>query len=242
VTIYRNYSTITGAASLDLGADVARVAQHYRQHLLGELSALGVQMLGAKVFEFGAGWGRNLLAARELGAIEVCGVDVSEEQVKIGKSLGLASLYVVDQSKPFDPGPLESQFDVFFAIDVLEHLALPQLETFATTVERLLRPGGLLVVQVPNDLAPLNPIRCGDFTHIRAFTQESVEQVIRIAGCTPVLTRGMPLPVAGASAVFRRRVMTSLTQTAMRLFFVAQYGRGFRLPYATPNLLAIGRR
>lgn len=98
------------------------------------------------------------------------------------------------------------QFDAVSFLDVLEHMEQPIDALIGA--RRFLRPGGLLLVSVPNvghwsvvrdlalgrfDYGPVG-ILCG--THLRFFTARSLERLLAEAGFEPVRWRraGPPMP------------------------------------------------
>ncbi|MEJ7811817.1 MAG: methyltransferase domain-containing protein [Gemmatimonadaceae bacterium] len=100
---------------------------------------------GAKILDVGCGdgarYGRHLRAAGVL----LSGVDVSEVAVQAARSNGIdATVVNLDERLPFPDGT----FDGVICLEVLEHLVDPEFT--ARDVLRLLRPGGHLLVSVPN--------------------------------------------------------------------------------------------
>lgn len=240
--LYRLYATVTNATSLAHAQEVERTAAQFARVLLPTLRQGGLGLERARVLEFGAGWGRNLLALRSLGATALLGVDASEEQVALGRRLGVEGLELVSANESLPEKVGSEAFDVVLAIDVLEHLPLPELERMARELPRLLRPGGFLVVQVPNDLAPLSPIRAGDLTHLRAFTGESVVQFLRLCGLEPVLVRGVAFPGSGLLHRARDGLARWVLWPAMAAASRVLYGRADAFGIHAPNILAVGQR
>lgn len=96
-----------------------------------------------KVLDFGCGSGifvEELANAR----YHSYGVDISEEAVKFGKLQGRKNLEVLDSHKVNFP---DNTFDAVVTLDVLEHLE--DEEWALKEMERILKPGGVLVVMVP---------------------------------------------------------------------------------------------
>jgi 2-polyprenyl-3-methyl-5-hydroxy-6-metoxy-1,4-benzoquinol methylase len=112
------------------------------------------------------------------------GVDVSSEQIELGRSLGIRNLYV---------GSLEDHlrdrlnaYGVIFMRDVLEHIPKNDVCSVLDLCARSLQPGGVLVVQVPNADSPFfGRIRYGDFTHQAAYNKSSLSQLFLLAGLEP---------------------------------------------------------
>lgn len=126
---------------------------------------------------------------------EYQGVDIAETAVAIARERGLSASRISNMSElPF----ADDRFDVCVCIEVLEHLVFP-LEG-ASELRRVLRPGGTLIVSVPNtvywrrriDLALLgrwhplgNPDgarRPWDDAHLRFFTRKTLERMLTEAG------------------------------------------------------------
>jgi 2-polyprenyl-3-methyl-5-hydroxy-6-metoxy-1,4-benzoquinol methylase len=240
-TLYDDYATLTRATGIAHAEDVRRTAAHFASHLLPLLAKLEPGLEQGAWLEFGAGWGRNLLALRELGIRDVIGVDISREQVALAHRVGLPEMILIDTRQDLSQALDGRRFDFLLAIDVLEHLSLHQLEAFAAAARTVLRPGGLLVVQVPNDLAPFNPVRSGDLTHLRAFTPASIRQFFLLAGAQPISVFGIPFPGTGWSQAGRRALVALVVAPLVRLVSVALYGRGADEVHVTPNLLGVAR-
>ena len=131
------------------------------------------------------------------------GVDVSAPAVAEAIGLGLQAQRIDDASTlPF----ADRSFDVVVCVEVLEHLFSP-LEAVGE-MARVLRPGGLLIVTVPNVaywrrrldfflLGRWNPL--GDDRavsepwrdpHIRFFNPGSMQRMIASAGLSPIVVGG----------------------------------------------------
>lgn len=239
-SLYDTYASQTGAENLDHMRDVRRIAEHFRRRILPTFS-IGVELQKCSIFEFGAGWGRNLLAMAELGVSELYGIDISEEQVAIGRRLGLNKLELITPGSPLPASVTQSQYDVVLAIDVLEHLDLDALYNFSRLVRKILKPNGLLIVQVPNGLAPFNPIISGDLTHLRGFTLASLRQLLVLSGTEPIHLAGIPFPGQGALHAMRAFISHVLVAPFVRLLSLILYGRSSDLVMLEPNLLGVAR-
>jgi SAM-dependent methyltransferase len=158
---------------------------------------------GCKVLDLGCGDGGT--AARTLleRGCEYVGVDVSEKAVRLANDQGFDARLIDDAaSLPF----AAESFDAVLAIEVLEHLFLPQLA--AAEVHRVLKPQGVFILSVPNvaywrrrlDLAIFgrwNPF--GDDLsveqpwrdpHIRFFNPGSMMRLLTLVGFRDVQVSG----------------------------------------------------
>ncbi|MBK9797936.1 MAG: class I SAM-dependent methyltransferase [Holophagaceae bacterium] len=239
--LYDTYSTIMNGPQLSHQQDIERTSRQFKQVLLPIFQAEGIRIAEASIFEFGAGWGKNLLALKALGARNLQGADISQEQIELGRQLGLDSLRLITPEDDLGQLMAGARFDIILAYDILEHLTIKQIEQFAAAVRGLLRPGGLLVVEVPNDLAPLNPIRSGDLTHLRAFTGASITQFFRLCHLEPMVIRGVGFP--GEGGVHRLRTWLSdwILGPSLVLLMRILYGRADPHGIYQPNILGIGK-
>ena len=93
-----------------------------------------------------------------------------------------ASVYTEDIHAFAKREELENTFDLIVLNHVLEHLYQPvqKLESFY----KLLKPGGLLLVEVPNWLSPHwdNPIEMLHLAHVNHFSPKTLEFALELAG------------------------------------------------------------
>jgi SAM-dependent methyltransferase len=158
---------------------------------------------GARCLDVGCGDGTTAGPWLLQRGCRYVGVDVSETAVQRAAGLGLDARLVDDASSlPFD----DASFDAALAVEVLEHLFAPHLA--AGEILRVLRPGGVLIVTVPNvaywrrrlDLAVFgrwNPF--GDDLsveqpwrdpHIRFFNPWSLRRMLLATGFERVAVQG----------------------------------------------------
>ena len=100
----------------------------------------------ARVLDAGCGWGVTLEALEARG-YRVCGLDVSRQALE-RLDRPDSRLIEADLTCPLGPGAAaEAAFDVVLALDVIEHL--DDDGAALTSLGRLLRPGGTMIVSVP---------------------------------------------------------------------------------------------
>lgn len=99
---------------------------------------------GGRILDVGCGDGFFLRSVKHIGW-EVHGIEMSEEAVHRAKNMGVEQM---TQGTFDDASYPDNYFDVIRFWSVLEHIHDPVF-TLAK-VNRLLKPGGLLVLQVPN--------------------------------------------------------------------------------------------
>lgn len=113
---------------------------------------------GERILDAGCGMGTFTIEGRKRGA-KVIGIDYALTALTVAKSLGrwilktehLPLLQGSVYALPFANG----YFDKIIAADVVEHLTPKEFDLFVQEVERVLKPGGYVVIRTPN---PVNII------------------------------------------------------------------------------------
>ena len=138
---------------------------------------------GLSIFDIGFGFGQALLYFRERGLI-VSGLEPALEGVEYVRSQGLN----VFQASIEDLSCVGSQrFNIVTIFNVLEHLRHPA-ETLTNIREKLLEPGGLLVIDVPNEFNDFQTIVNAEYNlsewwvcppnHINYFSVSSIKHLL----------------------------------------------------------------
>lgn len=134
------------------------------------------------------------------GYTSVMAVDMSAEVVDLAKSLGFAAVLSPDTVDYLSVNV--ASFDTILMFHVLEHVPKSVVIPLLTAARRALRPGGRLLLEVPNMGDPLNGLyyRYADFTHEVGFTVESLRYVLGQAGFAEVAV----LPQVGSTGRLAR--------------------------------------
>ena len=141
----------------------------------------------ATVLDVGCGGGQLLQVMRRLGYANCEGVDISEQQVQKAQAAGLK----VSQGNVLEflrQGA--DHWDLILAIDILEHLGKNEAVEFLTLARSALKPGGRLIVQMPNPngLAGMR-VRYGDFTHEISMSPDCAARLLNLFGYTGIKCR-----------------------------------------------------
>ncbi|HEX2015852.1 MAG TPA: class I SAM-dependent methyltransferase [Solirubrobacteraceae bacterium] len=192
-----------------------QTAQSIDPRLQGVLGELVLDPRRA-CLDFGCGEGSAAAVWLAERARRYVGVDVSEAAVARARGQGLdARLIAPDEGLPFGDG----EFDLVVALEVLEHLFDPAAAV--SELLRVLRPGGRLLVTVPNvaywrrriDLAVLgrwNPL--GDSLsvkqpwrdpHLRFFSVSALRRLLEYCGLACIVVGGHGDPLEGIPAAAR---------------------------------------
>ncbi|HEY7603069.1 MAG TPA: class I SAM-dependent methyltransferase [Gaiellaceae bacterium] len=115
---------------------------------------------GRAALDVGCNWGRWTIAAARAGW-RPTGIDRARKSIdaarRVADQLGVEVEYVVGDARelPFPDGA----FDAVFSYSVLQHLAKEDARVAVAEIGRVLRPGGLAWIELPNARGPLNLVR-----------------------------------------------------------------------------------
>jgi 2-polyprenyl-3-methyl-5-hydroxy-6-metoxy-1,4-benzoquinol methylase len=173
---------------------LARFKRAYAFHLRGWLPA-GEHL---RWLDLGCGQGALLSFASDRG-FETLGVDGSDQMVAAARGMGLnvtkgdALQCLLSQAS--------SSSDVVSIFDVLEHVDRNQGLELLKETERVLRPGGICVLKLPNAASPWGfAVTASDLTHESAYAPESLTQLAVLAGFSRVQLREVgPAPLGVVS-------------------------------------------
>lgn len=133
---------------------------------------------------------RDMLSNRVPGADYVA-IDIDQATLRRipGYDPSRFICHDVAEGLPFASG----SSDYILCLEVLEHLESPS--AFLTEVERVLKPGGRLILSVPNpyswmDWVPNLRKQPDAEGHISSFTYQNIDALLRFAGLTLVDTTG----------------------------------------------------
>jgi 2-polyprenyl-3-methyl-5-hydroxy-6-metoxy-1,4-benzoquinol methylase len=192
----------------------------------------------ALILDVGCGTGSLVWWLQRRGYSAAEGIDVSPEQIEIATRLGVRNVAVADLVEYL--GDRTRCYDALILRDVLEHLERPRIVEVLDLCHQALRPGGILLAQVPNAEAPLwGRIRYGDFTHELAFTEASLRQLFATLGfgsvavypAGPVRLRVKDLP---------RQALWRCLEAVYKLMVFAETGR--RWAVVTESIIAAAHR
>jgi SAM-dependent methyltransferase len=163
----------------------------------------------ARILDLGCGYGEFLYFLQCHGYRNASGVDLSDWQLEIGRSLGVSNLQRGDAANVLAESP--GQFDFISAIDVLEHIPKNEIVALLEGIYLALRPGGRFVCQVPNLAAFYSPLFYMDFSHETPFTAPSLKQALQLAGFQAIRVLPMGPVVHGLKSAIRSFLWKGIT-------------------------------
>lgn len=123
--------------------------ESFRVRSARDLARIDARVPGrGRLLDVGCGVGYLLRAAQAKGW-EVAGLDLDKAAVDIARQAGLDVHWATAEEMPFP----EATFDVVTLLNVVEHLPWPHSTLKA--VYRVLRPGGMFVMETPTEDFPL---------------------------------------------------------------------------------------
>ncbi|MCW3835240.1 class I SAM-dependent methyltransferase [Sphingomonas canadensis] len=102
---------------------------------------------GQRVLDIGCGWGGMALYLNRVAGVEVLGVTLSEEQIRIARERAEAA-GVADKVKfeLIDYRDVQGSFDRIVSVGMFEHVGPPQFRTFFRKCRDLLAPDGVMLL------------------------------------------------------------------------------------------------
>lgn len=192
----------------------------------------------ATILDVACGTGSVVNWLRMLGYSDVRGFDIDQEQVDIARALGIDGVSQGDLREVLDGA--DQVADVVIMRDVLEHLDREDGLRVVRQVFTALRPGGRLILQVPNGDSPFfGHMRYGDLTHQAAFTETSLAQMFRLSGFDEFRFKApAPVPMSARSAL--RLIAWRLLEELYRSLIFVELGQRPRV--VSMNIVAVARR
>jgi SAM-dependent methyltransferase len=192
----------------------------------------------ALILDAGCGDGALLWWLQQRGYRRAEGVEVSGEQVAIARELGIANVHE-GALAPFVEGR-PGGYDLMILRNVLEHFRKDEIVWLLQRCREALRPGGALVLQVPNGQSPFfGRIFHGDFTHEVAFTAASLTQLLGVCGFAEWSFYSVR-PVFGGRLRALRRVRWLVVERWYRFLLASEVGPGAHV--VTLDIIAHVRR
>jgi SAM-dependent methyltransferase len=176
----------------------------------------------AAIVDLGCGQGllvRHLLAA---GYASARGIDISPEQVQLAHAAGIHQVELGDFRAAFEAESL----DGVVATDFFEHLTKSEVVEAFDHVYESLRPGGVLILRVPNSVSPFaGNFRHGDMTHETSYTPKSIRQLAATSGFNGTTTIHPCNPPVHGLASLARSLIWSWASGVMKILLAAETGQ-----------------
>lgn len=136
----------------------------------------------SRILDVGCGDGKFLFFLQNKGYRNIEGLEISPQQAAEARKHIKCPIHLVDDTLAFFQEH-ESCYQMIVLNDVLEHIPKGKTVNFLKNILNALEPKGAVVINVPA-LATVTSIYCryNDFTHEVIFTEQSLKQVLLLAG------------------------------------------------------------
>ncbi|MBI5383521.1 MAG: class I SAM-dependent methyltransferase [Verrucomicrobia bacterium] len=237
-----DYSRIYRKWHSDAPEHIRSMTTYYRWLLSPHLPADP----SVRILDIGCGMGFALLALKEAGFTNVAGVESDQSQAESCRAKGLA-VDLTDDTVAYLRARRGSHQTVL-ALDLIEHIPVPQQLDFVRAIVETLKPGGSLICTVPNANSTLaERYRYICWTHHCSFTEHSLDFLLFNAGFRDI--KVLPydavqrpglwwLPVGGSRFWWAFRFVRAWRRLQMMAELGPAQGRGVPLSL---NLLGIAR-
>jgi SAM-dependent methyltransferase len=160
----------------DVGYEQALLGWHQQQ--ANNALALTAPGAGQSVLEIGCRHGKTLSLMKERAGIVPFGIEPGEDEAEQARQAGIDCF--TGALEAFDPG--EQRFDQAQWFHVLEHVHEPLAALLK--LRGLLKPGGSLLIEVPNAYKPYGLLEENFFqnVHLVSYSPNSLPALLRRAG------------------------------------------------------------
>lgn len=180
----------------------------------------------SNILELGCGPGYLLEYLKQKGFNNLCGIDISPEQIELAKSTG-HNVFQVDVFEFLRTN--KNSYDLIFAFDFIEHFTKDELIELSNLVFNSLKSGGLFIIRTPNGQGFFaGTVIYGDLTHQTIFTSNSFTQLMLQAGFSKVecFENG---PISKDWKGFLRKVNWEMFKLILNIFRISEIGGRIKL-------------
>ncbi|MCX8037973.1 MAG: class I SAM-dependent methyltransferase [Candidatus Sumerlaeia bacterium] len=194
----------------------------------------------ARILELGCGMGQFLEFLRLQGYENAAGVDRSDEAVNYCRARNLPA------EKAEATAFLSSRADCYDALilnDLIEHMSKPEALALLDACRSALRPNGVILIKTVNAANPILGAHslAIDLTHETVYSEESLAQLLRVAGFDSVQVFPMNIYIKPHHPLhLAARAFAALINWLWRLLF-RLYGRPTTRLFSK-NILAVGKK
>lgn len=188
----------------------------------------------ADILDIGCGHGVLLHFLAAAGYTRASGVDSSIAQVNLARTLGISNISCQPALEYIRNLPSES-LDIVILIDVLEHLEKQEMFDLLDEVWRILRPGAICLVHLPNGGGLFGmSVLFDDLTHVLALTPVSATQLFATLGFSQVKNYEERPEVYGLKSAVRR-IIWEIGTLPIRLLSMSE--TGLATPILSRNMI-----
>ena len=187
-----------------------------------------------KILDIACGDGGIVYWLQSIGYKNSFGIDISEEQVNLAKSLGIENIEQYDLKEFLKTN---RGWDVIFALDILEHFDKNEILDVLELIYNALNKNGILIIKTPNGESIFGTrYLYSDFTHEFIFTERSLKEVLSISGF-----RGFKFkedgPVIHSLFSLIRYILWKFIRLILNFYLLVETGQ--KADILTQNIIAV---
>ncbi|MDY6843503.1 MAG: class I SAM-dependent methyltransferase [Thermodesulfobacteriota bacterium] len=198
----------------------------------------------SRIADIGCGSGFFLNYLKRIGYTNICGVDLSSEQIELCKKLGISEVNVEEGTEFLERN--KGVFDLLFSAYLIEHLTKEGVIRLFEAIYNSLGHDGFAIL-VTNNATPLfsGLVQYFDFTHTMLFTPISLRQALRMAGFQEIGI--FPMEPFGTKITSEpRRFLSKIIDKIYRMLFIIEFGwegyKRFQPVIFTSGITAVARK
>lgn len=220
--LYSNYHSKFNSLISPIDENILKsLFTHYDYKILPYISKFEKS---ANILELGCGPGYLLEYLKQKGFNNICGIDISNEQIEIAKSSG-HNVFQGDAIEFLQDK--KNNYDIIFAF--VEHFTKDELIELTSLIFNALNVGGLFIIRTPNGQGIFaGTVIYGDFTHQTIFTLNSFTQLMIQAGFSKVecFENG---PISKDWKGFLRKIIWEMFKFILNIFRISEVGGRIKL-------------
>lgn len=193
----------------------------------------------ARILDIGSGTGDFLAYVQNKNYKNFLGVDIAKEQVDFCKKHVTKNVQLIRSLNDFLKKHTNS-FDFILMNDIIEHIEKEEIIDTLSLVLKSLKKNGIVLIRTVNLKNRWGmAVRYMDFTHTTGFTEESLKQVLQVAGFPTIALVDEKHPIHDIKS-FVRVSLKKFFESIYRLEYIASFG-AFH-PMLSNMLIAIGKK
>lgn len=220
-TIYENYgSRFQEAQKAFNPTDAARWGKAYDWYFRGWLP----NDKNGEILDVGCGGGKLLYFFKSRGYVNLTGVDISPEQVRLARQV--VPQVIEGDVLDFLAGT-KGRFDLIIGLDIVEHFTKDEILKFLGLCHAALCPGGRLILQTPNAESPFGgTVFHGDFSHEVLVSPNSLLRLLDLKGFRSYEAREQgPVPFGYSPASTLRWIIWRVLRSLLEAWNLAETGK-----------------
>lgn len=203
------------------------------------------QNKNASILDCACGAGHFIYFLKKEGYINAVGIDLSDQQVEMCRSIGLNNVLKADFFEYLQDK--KDKFDLIIAFDIIEHFKKNEVLNLLRFIYDALKNDGKVIIKTLNAFDPFFGKRLyDDFTHEQAFTDLSLKQVLFIAGFNKDINIIGDKPVVHDLRSLVRSILWEGIKSVLKGFLLISEGSGRgcfkKKKIFEPNLIAVAKK